>query len=632
LAVWFGAGVAGQAGQQEHVDCAAEAARLAEPAVAMVASARLVAAGPEAVPVLRRLLASPDAPGASAALYVLGRLGAASRTALPEVEECLGLGSLPVRNQALWAVGQIAAATRDRELCRECRSCLDLKCTPEQDAFLYDEADERLRLALGKPLDLVAERNVWPAPSGGRVAASAQAIANGEAPATPAHWRQLGVLLARAVTRHDRPWLDERWLEPAAGELAAALVARGDPAAGDVALGLLCHWDPERRRRGLEALSAPLPPAAQRAVVDLLWDRDAGVQHAALQTIAAWGAAALPALAALRQWTEFGGDFGARCGDAAEQILTAAAGGDDRRLALLREIDEALRGRLVPQRGRPYDASMRAAIGAVLFGCRGTDLHALGDLTDLAFARAGCEPAVVQALVHLLDRTDGDVCRVALAALARYGRVVLDQVPDFAAVCAGIGGADAVEAEALIVAGADATIAELCSAIEDPDVRIAIRALAELHARSACAAPIVRRALADYLQPPPRDEYDDRFGWLRVPYAGQGWRSHDVGAEFQFARALACAAAGLPLPPVEDDAAAERERVRWLSNIYMTVPLRTDGVAFVARDLGIPEQDPAGWIASATNDQRAAAFVALEARVRQKTGLQDFAARVGGGR
>jgi hypothetical protein len=622
LTALLGACVAAQGAQ---IDCAAEVAQLADPGVAMVASARLVAAGPEAVPALRRLLAAPDAPGACAALYVLGRLGAAARPALPEVEDCLGLGSLPVRNQALWAVAQIAAATRDRELCRECAACLDLKCTGEQDAFLFDEAHERLQLALGKPLELEWTggkwtESTWPSYSPGRLAACAQAVASGVVTATPVQWRQFGELLARAVARHDRPWLDEQRLAPAAGELAAAFVARGDPVAGDVALGLLRHWDPELRRRGLASLSAPLAPAAQRAVVDLLWDRDAGVQLAALRTVAGWGAAALPALAPLRQWAEFGGGFGARCGDAAEQILTAAANGDDRRLALLREVDEALRGRLVPQKGGRYDATMRAAIGAVLYGCRGVDARALGDLIDLAFARAGAEPAVVDALIHLLDRSDEAVCRTSLTALARLGRTVLDQVPDFAAVCAGVGGADALEAKAQITAGADATLAELCSAIEDPDVRVAIRALAELHARGACAAPMVQRALADYREPPPPDAWTRR-SMLFVPYAGGGQWGIDCAAELLFARALACAAAGLPPPPVEDPPEAP-EVARYYTRQNMPVPPPTDGVAFVARELGIPEQESAGWIAAATADQRAAAFVAIEARVRRKTGFQ----------
>src|SRR5262249_58059147 len=118
--------------------------------------------------------------------------------------------------------------------------------------------------------------------------------------------------------------------------------------------------------------------------------------------------------------------------------------------------------------GGPYDGPMRAAIGAVLFGCRGTDPRAFGHLTDLAFARAGCEPAVVQALVHLLDRSDDAVCRVALPALVRYGRAVLDQVPDFATVCAGGGGADALEAKEQIVAGADSTRARQCMAVVSP--------------------------------------------------------------------------------------------------------------------------------------------------------------------
>jgi len=223
------------------------------------------------------------------------------------------------------------------------------------------------------------------------------------------------------------------------------------------------------------------------------------------------------------------------------------------------------------------------------------------------------------------------VCRLSLAALARCGRAVLDQVPDFAAVCAGVGGADALEAAAQIVAGADATLAELCSAIEDPDVRVAIRALAELHARGACAAPIVHRALADYREPPPRDAWARR-GVLYVPYAGGGQEGIDCAAELLFARALACAAAGLPPPPVEDDAAEARELASRYTRCNLPVPPRTDGVAFVARDLGIPEQDPASWIAAASNDQRAAALVAIEARVRRKTRGQDFVARVGGGR
>jgi hypothetical protein len=352
--------------------------------------------------------------------------------------------------------------------------------------------------------------------------------------------------------------------------------------------------------------------------VDLLWDRDAGVQLAALRTVAGWGGAALPALAPLRQWADSGGDFGARCGEAAEQILTAAAGGDDRRLALLREVDEALRGRLVPQRGRPYDAPMRAAFAAVLFGCRGVDPRALGDLIDLAVARAGCEPAVVHALVHLLDRSDDAVCQTALAALARCGRAVQDQVPDFAAVCAAVGGADALEVNAQVIAGADATLAELCSAFEDPDVRVAIRALAELHARGACAVPIVRRALADYREPPPRDEWD-YCGWVRVPTGGGGSQCHDVGAELQLARALACAAAALPLPPIVD------LRLPWERQ-------ERDCIAALARELGGPEGDIGAWLAALPADARAAAFVAIEARVRRKTGAQDLTARVGGGR
>src|SRR5262249_3998427 len=161
------------------------------------------------------------------------------------------------------------------------------------------------------------------------------------------------------------------------------------------------------------------------------------------------------------------------------------------------------------------------------------------------------------------------------------------------------------------------------------EVRTATRALAERRGRGACAARVVRRALADSREPPLHDGWTPYYrGWVRVP----GGSACDTAAEMQFARALACAAAGLPLPPVADDAAAERVFASWFVRVHMPVPPRTHGVAFVERSPGIPEQDPAGWIASATNDQRAAAFVAVEARVRRKTGGQGFAARVGGGR
>src|SRR5262249_22287709 len=111
--------------------------------------------------------------------------------------------------------------------------------------------------ALGRPLDLVVERNwnVWNSPSAGRLAARAQAIANGEGAATPPHWREPRGTPPRPGARHDRPLLRQGGLRPPPRGIWRAAAAARRAGRG------------RRGPRPAAALGSGLAPPRSRSVV-----------------------------------------------------------------------------------------------------------------------------------------------------------------------------------------------------------------------------------------------------------------------------------------------------------------------------------------------------------------------------
>ncbi|MEZ6036939.1 MAG: hypothetical protein R3F29_05630 [Planctomycetota bacterium] len=479
-------------------------AQLGEPAQRARAVERLVAFGEACVPALSPLLlrcgTNHEVPATqlAAALTVLAELGPRASDATKAIEHAYRYApNAEVRNAALDAIDALAPALDERRRF-DLAQMLQGYTSPAQDETRRWSTAMLLRLGPDceeQVLDQFLREGGY-----GGVAAARVAHAQPTLPDTLR--RTLVDTLARGLRRSSLPWLSNPQEVLPTGDAARALVRHGTPAR-EVARGLLQCREPELRRLGLENLGEPSrwTPAERFDVVRLMWDPDRVTRELAVATLTALDADGLMALRPLRAfeaWERGQGrgkraDFFARC---AARLVAAAAARGEPAGELMRRADLLLQGRELPAELPPLvcDAAARALLADVVRGCLGADDEAPRRLATLARA-AGALPlregddALRDAFLSLLQ-SDGEAARMAcFRALVAIGPSLADGDPErFARLLFESNAANITQpwsAEAMVLAGPAADVADLHEALRSARWHVAVRAAVELLERNA---------------------------------------------------------------------------------------------------------------------------------------------------
>jgi hypothetical protein len=545
---------------------------LAEPLHARAAADALVALGAAAVPPLQALVDAPQRyveprDRVLGALFVLGRLGAAAVPALPAVERACGDHDAAIARQALWALGEVGRAAPEDQ-----RADLAARLETATD---YLAQVTRARLRLGSAPATARLRDELASADPAAVVAACHFLhpplpAGIDGDGGPAAWRELvHRQLALALAPAALPW-DEHVLRPAAPDLAAAWLGLGG---GDADLlvgrGLLQHWDAQLRRKGLSRLAgdetAPLGVRAE--LLRLLFDQDAEVRQLAAWQFGAWGRAGLLALPALLRLEDKDPDVGMRlscrkaCGDLRTAWADQAAG--------LAAFEARLRGGAEAPLPAPGDAAGATLLAELLCGAEWTDAAVVRRLLPTPVAGRALPPDLQIAVLRLCANLDGGIRAVAAGWIARHGRDAGLGDPSramlFACLSSGADDGNLVEALAWVLAGADATEAELRRAGAHGSPRVQVHALCELAKRRAQLTADEEKRVRALLGEArtvllDSDESGDKFklGVDCRPFvdAAATLLLAAAGASFDVGPLLALASAG------SDEAAAVR---RWLA-------------------------------------------------------------------
>lgn len=610
-----------QTALRQRLDAAV--AGLADPSNRAEACAALVRLGSVAVPPVTAVVrASRQAAVAgyredecSAALYVLGQLRERSLPALAEVLAVYRERALAdaLRCQALWAMGEIVGASGDVRLFDDALELMRRLPVNDPSQLLPRRVQARMRLG---PQPTHEELLLALADGPGPTAAVCDVLMPRSGVLAPELASVLQGSLERGLSERELPWQPGDWFEAVAGEIAALLAARGPPRQDAlVPRGLLRHWDPDLRVVALVRWKEQAPPTRGPCleVVARLWDPQPPVRQAALATLTAWGAAGLPALAALRdlQRRALDPEFGADCGRAAEAIaaaaIAAAAGEPARQVLLALERAVAAEPGAHRQAATPMvaDAEATERYADVAWGCHGAPpAVALAVLTLGVDAGCGGRAAVLGMLRCLASLTTVEHA-AALTALARLGRRCLDAVPDVAAQVTEALYASGqpfptglvLECEAWLTVGPDATDVAVVTAMQDGGPRVKLRALTELVDRGRHGDEVVRRWLAEHLSAVHFGECRVATVTLAGKAAGPWYLGPSLDADLAMAVGLLAASNGI----VGWDAPARRSAL--------------------AREFAVSEDEVAGWVAGQVGGPGLATMMRqLEERARGKLG------------
>jgi hypothetical protein len=469
----------------------------------------LVHLGNLAVPVLKEALDNPALPSDRRLLVLeaLGRMGQAGTAALPrllrELEDSDGRTAHGQRE--LWCIGRIApfalpanrsAAVQALVEMRERRDYSGVAVekllgwtTPIDGGkkhLLDDEShdDDLALLAVCEAIEL--------------------GLVIGDAEWTTAARERLQAELVDKQ-QHATGWLPQFTYGHLIGVIAVDLLLLGAPETPALRRGLLWHRDSQWRLRalinGVDDRGDDAMTVAD--VVSMLTDPARSVRSGGLHWFTANAArslSALPALSALastsqdpRQAVQFAA--------AVHTILGTLAAADPATVALRSAIEQVLLGQPVDVDAGTAGAGECALLAVVLAHCGGAEPERLAALLDLADRRHCRSAALADGLVALLRTARAATWGPALRLFCAQGRLAAAAV---AAFPNGMMGASSVgserdlfEAAAWVLAGRDATVAELQAAAGDDNPRVVVRALCELAERDA---DLHADALADALQ------------------------------------------------------------------------------------------------------------------------------------
>jgi len=462
---------------QPRIDAAI--ADLAEPQKAHAAAEFLERLGPKALPALRAVLQAqhrlqePDLRVCNT-LYVLGRMGRGAVAALPDVRDVVDAERNDRQRQALWAMGQICAFAGEDER----GSCADVVARHRRDAdgLLCGLVRERLRLSTQPGVERL-RFDLKTNYADLEVAAADHLAATLDQP-LPERDELLELVqqaLARELARDDLPWRDRE--VAAAPYLAAVLVAvRGVGSDLLVARGLLHHFDAFERRRGLVLLreADDLAPVERADMLSLLWDADADVAEYAVGTLLAWASNGVIGLAPLRHLAARPGDaaFQRRRREAADRIVAATPAAAD--------LDAVLAGNAAS--GVPAAELFHLVLLGAEWCADDSCKRLLADAHDIVDA------TTIGAVRRLLANACAETRAAAWSWLACRGRALLAAWPEAEdeigwlpiviayPATAGL----TMELHAWMLAGADAKVAELRTALDGDASRLVLRAICEL--------------------------------------------------------------------------------------------------------------------------------------------------------
>jgi hypothetical protein len=281
------------------------------------------------------------------------------------------------------------------------------------------------------------------------------------------------------------------------GVIAVDLLRLGAEETPALRRGLLWHRDSQWRLRALINGVGDRGDGAMSVadVVSMLTDPARSVRTGALHWVTAEAArslSALPALGALAT-TSQDARQAAQFAAAVHTILGTLAAADPATVALRAAIEHVLLGQDADVEAGVAGAGECALLAVVLEHCGEADPERLGALLELGNRRHCRSAALADGLLPVLRKAKAATWSPALRLFCAQGRLAAEAVAAFpdglARAVIGTSSAgserDLFEAAAWVLAGRDATVAELQAAAGDANPRVVVRALCELTRRDA---------------------------------------------------------------------------------------------------------------------------------------------------